>query len=102
MRNAKGEMLTRKELQTPQNFAEATGKIPGYSPAYNYDHFAHVRIARLPLAGLRLRPVLDRVFPGWDEKVEWSRLLVGGAFYVLTTAGLRHVASFFLRTVPAH
>ena len=49
MRNAKGEMLTRKELQAPQNFAEATGKIPGYPPAYTYDKFAHVRIARLPL-----------------------------------------------------
>src|SRR5882672_10489779 len=59
MRNAKGEMLTRKELQNPQTFAEAIAKVPGYPPAYNYDRFAHVRIARLPLDGFRLRAVLD-------------------------------------------
>jgi hypothetical protein len=51
MRNAKGEMLTRKELQNPGTFAEAIAKVPGYPPTFNYDKFAHVRIARLPLDG---------------------------------------------------
>ena len=97
MRNAKGEMLTRKELQTPQNFAEATGRIPGYPPAYNYDNFAHVRIARLPLDGLRLRSVLDRVIPGWDEKVDWSLLLERESFFVLTTAALATLFLLLLR-----
>jgi len=93
MRNAKGEMLTRKELQNPQTFAEAIARSPGYPPAYNYDKFAHVRMARLPLDGLRLRAVLDRVFPGWDERVDWSLLLERESFFSLATAML---ATFFL------
>jgi len=97
MRNAKGEMLTRKELQAPQNFAEATGKIPGYPPAYSYEKFAHVRIARLPLDGLRLRPILDRIFPGWDEKVDWSLLLERESFFVLAAAILATLFLFLSR-----
>jgi hypothetical protein len=97
MRNAKGEMLTREELQTPQNFAEATERIPGYPPAYNYDEFAHVRISRLPLDGLRLRPVLDRVFPGWEETVDWSLLLERESFFVLTAAALVTLFLFLFR-----
>ena len=93
MRNAKGELLTRKELQNPQTFAEAIAGSPGYPPEYNYDKFAHVRIARLPLDGLRLRPVLDSVLPGWDEKVDWSLLLERESFFSLATATF---AMFFL------
>jgi len=93
MRNAKGEMLTRKELQNPQNFAEATAKIPDYPSAYNYDRFAHVRVARLPLYGVRLRPALDWIFPGWDERLDWSLLLERESFFVLSLAAL---ATFFL------
>ena len=91
MRNAKGEMLTRKELQNPQNFAEATAKIPDYPSAYNYDRFAHVRITRL--YGIRLRPALDWIFPGWDEQLDWSLLLERESFFVLSLAAL---ATFFL------
>jgi hypothetical protein len=93
MRNAKGEMLTRKELQNPETFAEAIAKVPGYPPTYNYDRFAHVRIARLPLDGLHLRPMLDSVFPGWDEKVDWSLLLERESFFSFATA---LVAALFL------
>ena len=86
MRNAKGEMLTRKELQNPQNFVEAIARVPGYPPSYNYEKFAHVRVARLPLDGLRLRAVLDAIYPGWDEKVDWSLLLERESFFALATA----------------
>jgi hypothetical protein len=86
MRNAKGETLTRKELQNPQTFAEAIARVPGYPAAYNYDKFAHVRVARLPLDELRLRAVLDAIYPGWDEKVDWSLLLERESFFSLATA----------------
>jgi len=86
MRNARGETLTRKELQNPQTFAEAIARVPGYPAAYNYDQFAHVRVARLPLDGLRLRAVLDAIYPGWDEKVDWSLLLERESFFALATA----------------
>ena len=94
MRNAKGESLTRKELQDPVNFAAATARIPGYPQAYNYDKFAHVRVARLPLDGLRLRTVLDGIFPGWDEKLDWSLLLERESFFVLSMSSF--AAFFFL------
>jgi hypothetical protein len=97
MRNAKGEMLTRQELRNPQAFAEAIAKIPGYPPTYNYDRFAHVRIARLPLDGLGLRPALDRVVPGWDEKVDWSLLLERESFFSLAMAIVTTLLLLLLR-----
>jgi len=97
MRNTKGETLTRRELQNPQTFAEAIARVPGYPAAYNYDKFAHVRVARLPLDGLRLRAVLDAIYPGWDEKVDWSLLLERESFFALSTAILATLFLLLLR-----
>ena len=97
MRNAKGEMLTRKDLQDAQNFAEARARIPNYPVEYNYDRYAHVRIARLPLYGLHLRPALDRMWPGWDESMDWSLLLERESFFVLTAAVLLSFVLLLLR-----
>jgi hypothetical protein len=97
MRNEQGKMLTREELQNQQTFAEATAKIPGYPPSYNYDKFAHVRIARLPLDGLKLRPMLDKMLPGWDESADWSLLLERESFFVMTTAAFATLFLLMLR-----
>jgi hypothetical protein len=97
MRNAKGEMLTRKELQNPQNFAEATARVPGYPPSYSYEKFAHVRVARFPLDGLRLRNIMNHVFPGWDEKVDWSLLLERESFFAVATATFATLFLLLLR-----
>jgi hypothetical protein len=97
MRNAKGEMLTRLDLQSPQNFAEAIARIPGYPPEYTYDRYAHVRIARLPLDGLRLRPVLDRLLPAWEERLDWSLLLERESFFALTAAAFAAFLLFVIR-----
>ena len=97
MRNAKGEMLTRKELQNPQNFAEAIARVPGYPPSYNYEKFAHVRAARFALDGLRLRNIMDHVFPGWDEKVDWSLLLERESFFAVATATFATLFLLLLR-----
>jgi len=86
LRNAAGEMVTRSELRNPQTFAEVIGQVPGYPKEYNYENFAHVRVARLPLQGLQLRPILDGIFPGWDEKLDWSLLLERESFFALTLA----------------
>lgn len=86
LRNAAGEMVTRSELRNPQTFAEVIGQVPGYPKEYNYENFAHVRVARLPLQGLQLRPILDAIFPGWDEKLDWSLLLERESFFALTLA----------------
>ena len=75
-------------------FSQAIGAIPNYPREYTYDQFAHVRLARLPLDGLHLRRLLDWIYPGWDEAVDWSLLLERESFfYLLLTAS---AALFFL------
>ena len=75
-------------LQDPVLFSQATGAVQNYPHEYTYDQFAHVRLARLPLEGLHMRRVLDWVYPGWDEVVDWSLLLERESFFsvVLTVS----------------
>jgi hypothetical protein len=83
MRDKQGRLLTRSDLQNPAILAEATSVVPNYPAIYNYQIFAHVRIARLPLQGLGLRHLLDKVYAGWDELLDWSLLLERESFFVL-------------------
>ena len=83
MKDRQGHLLTRRDLQNPAVFAEATSVIPDYPAVYNYASFAHVRIAKLPMQGLHLRAVFDKIYPGWDEAVDWSLLLERESFFVL-------------------
>jgi len=83
MRDQQGRLLTRKDLQDPAIFAQATSVVPNYPSSYDYQTFAHVRLARLPLQGLGLRTVLDKVYSGWDEVFDWSLLLERESFFVL-------------------
>jgi hypothetical protein len=94
MRDAKGRFLTRKDLQNPAIFAEAAEAVPKYLKEYDYAQFAHVRVERLPLDGLHLRRVLDRINPGWDEAVDWSLLLERESFFYLVLSAA--AAIFFL------
>src|SRR5262245_41014589 len=66
-RNTAGEMLTRDQLRNRQTFEEAIARIPGYPPGYTYESYVHVRVNKVPLGGVRLRSILDRLFPGWEE-----------------------------------
>jgi Transglutaminase-like superfamily len=101
LRNGAGEMVTRNDLKNPQTFAEVIGKIPGYPAEYDYQNYAHVRVARLPLQGFQLRPVLDRIFPGWDEKLDWSLLLERESFFVLTISSWVTLFLLLLRQLLA-
>jgi len=83
MKDKQGHLLTRRDLQNPAVFAEATSVVPDYPAVYNYATFAHVRIAKLPLQGLHMRVVLDKIYPGWDEAADWSLLLERESFFVL-------------------
>ena len=86
LRDVQGRMLTRQDLQNPVIFAQATGKIPGYLPEYDYQIYAHVRLARLPLQKLHLRRLLNFIYPGWDESTDWGLLLERRSFFVLFVA----------------
>ena len=80
LKDAKGNLLTRSDLQKPDLFREATSVLPHYPSEYTYDHFAHVRLAALPLHGAQVRVLLDYVYPGWDEHLDWSLLLERRSF----------------------
>lgn len=83
MRDAQDRMLTRSDLKDPVLFAQVTGKIPDYPKEYNYQSFAHVRLARLPLEGFHVRRLLDSVYPRWEEAIDWSLLLERESFLAL-------------------
>ena len=88
LRDAEGKLLTRKELQNPAIFAQATSVVPNYPKEYDYAHFAHIRIARLPLDGFHLRSLLDAVNRGWEESLDWSLLLERESFFALVVAAI--------------
>jgi hypothetical protein len=83
LRDTHGQPLTRTELRNAAVFAAAIRAVPSYPSEYNFDHYAHVRLARLPLDGLGLRKLLDSTLPGWDEAVDWSLLLERESFLIL-------------------
>ena len=97
MRDATGRMLTRADLIKPEVFAQATSVIPNYPNIYSYERFAHLRLARLPMEGLGLRRVLDRLLPGWEEGADWSLLLERESFFMLFADQRLHVPRFHLR-----
>jgi Transglutaminase-like superfamily len=101
LRDAQGHTLTRKDLQNPAIFTQATGGIPGYLPSYNYQKFAHVRLARLPLDALGLRNLLRRVYPTWEEDFDWSLLLERESFFFFFVSSLIFIFFFLVRVLLA-
>jgi hypothetical protein len=101
MRDRKGRALTRKDLQDPAKFREATSLVPNYPADYNYDRYAHVRLARLPLDGFHLRKLLESILPGWDETLDWSLFLERESFFVLVITSAFALISLALRLLLA-
>jgi Transglutaminase-like superfamily len=101
MKDAQGRNLTRSDLKNPAVLAQATSVIPNYPREYNYDQFAHVRLARLPLESLHLRRFLDWVYPGWDEAIDWSLFLERESFFYLVLSGSATLFFLLLRAVLA-
>jgi len=101
LRDAAGHYLTRKDLQDPAVFEQAVSVIPNYPREYNYDHFAHVRLARLPYIGFGLRKLLGAVVPGWEEAVDWSLLLERESFFYLVLSVAAMLFLLLLRAMLA-
>lgn len=101
MHDAQGHLLTRSEMKNPAVFAQAASLIPNYPYTYNYQSFAHVRLARLPMEGFGLRHFLEKVYPGWEEELDWSLLLERKSFFCLFISALLCVLFFILRLVLA-
>ncbi len=114
MKDARGNLLTRKDLQNPEVLREATSSLPHYLPEYSYESFAHVRLAALPFSGAEVRKLLDRFLPNWDEYLDWSLLLERRSFLylfisansliflLLVRAFLAWVADHYLRVPRFH
>lgn len=83
LRDAKGRLLTREELRNPAIFAEASNLVPHYPKEYTYERFAHVRLARVPMLGVPMRWMLDRILPNWEEEFDWTLLLERESFFAL-------------------
>ncbi len=101
MKDAAGHYLTRKDLQNPSVFAQAISRVPNYPAEYTYDHFAHVRLARLPYVGFPLRRMLVAVAPGWEEAIDWSLLLERESFFYLVLSVAAMLLFLVLRAVLA-
>ena len=101
MKDAAGNYLTRKDLQNPVVFREATSAIPDYPPEYTYDHLAHVRLTRLPYVGFGLKKMLGTIAPGWEEAVDWSLLLERESFFYLVLSVTAMLFFLLLRAVLA-
>jgi len=101
LRDARGRLLTRNELQDPAIFRQAISQIPGYPPEYDYSRFAHVRLERLPFVGSGLRRLFDSIYPNWDEALDWSLILERRSFAALLAALLLTVSFFLLRQLLA-
>jgi hypothetical protein len=101
MKDAAGHYLTRKELQNPSVFLQAISAVPNYPTGYTYDHFAHVRLARVPYVGAGARRLFSAVLPGWEEAVDWSLLLERESFFYLVLSVAAVLFFLLLRTVLA-
>lgn len=99
MRDGHGRMLTRTDLQRPELFAQATSAIPNYPREYTYERVAHVRMARLPIAGFYLRKLFDAIDPGWEEAVDWSLFLERQSFFYLALAGVAFLLLLVFRQI---
>jgi hypothetical protein len=87
LRDSHGNTLTREQLTDPATFAEATGHVHAYDPNYTFERTVHVRIGRIYFFGSRLRRILDRFLPGWDESTAMT-LLVERESYSASVASI--------------
>jgi hypothetical protein len=80
LKDARGNLLTRHDLEDPEIWRQATSGLPRYSPEYTYQRTAHVRLAALPFHGTGLGPLLDHLAPRWEESLDWTLLLERRSF----------------------
>jgi hypothetical protein len=84
-----GHFPARAELKDPAIFRAATQSIPNYPAIYTYEKTVHVRLARIPWIGRRLRGIFNFIWPPWEEAINWTLLVERESFAML-------VASIFL------
>jgi hypothetical protein len=82
-------------------FAQALSAVPNYPAEYRYEHFPHVRLARLRYIGTGTRSLWDSVVPGWGKAIDWSLLLERESFVGLVMSVAAMLSFSQLRAVVA-
>ncbi|MGD0305331.1 MAG: hypothetical protein ABSC71_10935 [Candidatus Acidiferrales bacterium] len=98
LRDSQGRTVTREELTNPETFADVTGKIPRYDPNYTFDRTEHVRLPRIPILGVPLRDILNRVAPTWSDS-PFATLLVERESYAAAIASVLLVIFLLLARI---
>jgi hypothetical protein len=75
LRGPDGNTVTHEDMLVPATFAYATSHVPGYDPAYVYDHAVHLRMSRVGVAGRVIRRVLNAILPGWEGSAALSLIV---------------------------
>jgi hypothetical protein len=75
LRDSQGAPLTSEQLKDASVLKAATQGLEGYSPAYSFEHTAHLRLARVPFLGPLAGRIGDSLLPGWDAS-EFATLFV--------------------------
>jgi hypothetical protein len=101
MKDARGNLLSRNDLQNLETLREATSSLPHYPPECTYERFAHVRLAALPFHGAGVRKLLDLFFPGWEEHLGWDLLLERRSFLYLFISATSLILLVLVRVILA-
>ena len=81
--DSSGRLLTRKDLADPAVLQDATQKLRGYDPEYNYKHTAFVHLGHLPFVGGFLQKQFDTALASWQERINWTLLLERQSYGIL-------------------
>jgi hypothetical protein len=101
MKDLQGNLLTRKDLQSPELLKEATSPLPDYRPEYTYESCAHVRPAVLPFRGAGLHQVAVWFFPNQEQYLDWSLLLERRSFLYLSISACSLLLLSLIRSMLA-
>jgi hypothetical protein len=97
LRDKEGHLLTRQDLAHPDILRDATQNLPGYDPAYNYEHTAFIHVAGLPLIGRFLQGKLNALLPSWQENINWTVLVERQSYDTIVVGIALLVFAMFLR-----
>jgi hypothetical protein len=97
LRDPAGKTVTREDLQDPAKFSAVTGAIPKFLPIYTFENTVHVRVGRLPILGMPMRSILNRLVPGWEDSTTMTLLVERESFAALVVGVLLVVLFALLR-----
>lgn len=97
LRDADGRLLTKHDLTNPDVLREATENVPGYDPAYNYEHTAFIHVAGLPIVGTLLQRKMNALLPSWQEKINWTVLVERQSYDTIVLGMLLLFFAIFLQ-----